>query len=91
MSDDLAEASDLIEKLIDRCARYADEIAVLQERTPEEIDMDHETAETLRDLCRDCDLDRLAVTLSARPRAGAMWRRCDGTAVGLLCVLRKAH
>lgn len=27
--------------------------------TPEEIDMDHEAAETLRQLCRSCDLDRL--------------------------------
>lgn len=27
--------------------------------TPEEIDMDHEAAETLRHLCRNCDLDRL--------------------------------
>ena len=27
--------------------------------TPEEIDMDHEAAEQLRHLCRDCDLDRL--------------------------------
>lgn len=27
--------------------------------TPEEIDMDHEAAETLRRLCRDYDLDRL--------------------------------
>lgn len=26
---------------------------------PEEIDMDHEAAEQLRCLCRDCDLDRL--------------------------------
>ncbi len=26
---------------------------------PEEIDMDHEAAEQLRQLCRDCDLDRL--------------------------------
>ena len=26
---------------------------------PEEIDMDHEAAETLRQLCRGCDLDRL--------------------------------
>mgnify|MGYP000388614822 CR=1 FL=1 len=26
------EAADLIEKLVDRCARYAEEIAVLQER-----------------------------------------------------------
>lgn len=29
------------------------------ERTPEEIDMDHEAAEQLRHLCRNCDLDRL--------------------------------
>lgn len=29
------------------------------ELTPEEIDMDHEAAEQLRQLCRDCDLDRL--------------------------------
>ena len=29
------------------------------ELTPEEIDMDHEAAEQLRRLCRDCDLDRL--------------------------------
>lgn len=43
-------------------------ISVLQDRlaayeetwlTPEEIDMDHEAAETLRQLCRNCDLDRL--------------------------------
>ena len=27
--------------------------------TPEEIDMDHEAAEQLRQLCRNCDLDRL--------------------------------
>lgn len=27
--------------------------------TPEEIDMDHEAAEQLRHLCRNCDLDRL--------------------------------
>lgn len=27
--------------------------------TPEEIDMDHEAAETLRQLCRGCNLDRL--------------------------------
>lgn len=27
--------------------------------TPEEIDMDHEAAETLRQLCQNCDLDRL--------------------------------
>lgn len=33
LSDDLAAAADLIEKLTARCARYAEEIAVAQERT----------------------------------------------------------
>lgn len=32
LSDDLAAAADLIEKLTARCARYAEEIAVAQER-----------------------------------------------------------
>lgn len=37
-----------------RLAAYED-----TERTPEEIDMDHEAAEQLRQLCQGCDLDRL--------------------------------
>jgi hypothetical protein len=37
-----------------RLAAYED-----TERTPEEIDMDHEAAEQLRHLCRNCDIDRL--------------------------------
>lgn len=41
-------------RLLDRLVKYED-----TERTPEEIDMDHEAAETLRHLCRNCDLDRL--------------------------------
>ena len=40
--------------------------------TPEEIDMDHEAAEQLRHLCRDCDLDRLEelvlVIASGKPK-----------------------
>ena len=32
---------------------------------PEEIDMDHEAAEQLRHLCRDCDLDRLEELVKA--------------------------
>ena len=35
------------------------------ELTPEEIDMDHEAAEQLRQLCRDCDLDRLEELVKA--------------------------
>ena len=41
-------------RLKDRLAAYEDTWL-----TPEEIDMDHEAAETLRQLCRGCDLDRL--------------------------------
>lgn len=41
-------------RLLDRLVKYED-----TERTPEEIDMDHEAAETLRQLCQNCDLDRL--------------------------------
>ena len=41
-------------RLKDRVAAYED-----TGREPEEIDMDHEAAEQLRRLCRDCDLDRL--------------------------------
>lgn len=44
----------LIERLTDRCAAYED-----TRLTPEEIDMDHEAAEQLRQLCQGCDLDRL--------------------------------
>lgn len=55
-------------------------ISVLQDRlaayeetwlTPEEIDMDHEAAETLRCLCQNCDLDRLE-KLAEAERAGRL-------------------
>ena len=49
-----------------RLADYED-----TERTPEEIDMDHEAAEQLRQLCRDCDLDRLE-KLAEADRAGRL-------------------
>ena len=41
------------------------------ELTPEEIDMDHEAAEQLRHLCRDCDLDRLE-KLAEADKAGRL-------------------
>lgn len=41
------------------------------ELTPEEIDMDHEAAEQLRRLCRNCDLDRLE-KLAEADRAGRL-------------------
>ena len=43
-----------ISVLQDRLAAYEDTML-----EPEEIDMDHEAAEQLRQLCRNCDLDRL--------------------------------
>lgn len=39
---------------VERLAAYED-----TRLEPEEIDMDHEAAEQLRHLCRNCDLDRL--------------------------------
>ena len=39
---------------VERLAAYED-----TDLTPEEIDMDHEAAEQIRYLCRNCDLDRL--------------------------------
>lgn len=39
--------------------------------TPEEIDMDHEAAEQLRHLCRNCDIDRLE-ELAEADRAGRL-------------------
>lgn len=39
---------------VERLAAYED-----TRLTPEEIDMDHEAAEQLRQLCQGCDLDRL--------------------------------
>lgn len=46
--------------LQDRLAAYEDAGS-----EPEEIDMDHEAAETLRQLCRGCDLDRLEELVEA--------------------------
>lgn len=43
-----------VREMMDRLAAYED-----TELTPEEIDMDHEAAEQLRQLCQGCDLDRL--------------------------------
>ena len=51
--------------------------------TPEEIDMDHEAAEQLRQLCQGCDLDRLE-ELAEADKAGRrglhriLQRRCNG-------------
>ena len=49
-----------------RLAAYED-----TRREPEEIDMDHEAAEQLRHLCRNCDIDRLE-ELADADRAGRL-------------------
>lgn len=49
-----------------QCAAYED-----TGLTPEEIDMDHEAAETLRQLCQGCDLDRLE-KLAEADKAGRL-------------------
>lgn len=49
-----------ISVLQDRLAAYEDTWL-----TPKEIDMDHEAAEQLRNLCRNCDLDRLEKLVKA--------------------------
>ena len=43
---------------------------------PEEIDMDHEAAEQLRRLCRDCDLDRLEELVEADKSGRVVIRPC---------------
>ena len=55
-----------IEKLRGRLMQYED-----TELTPEEIDMDHEAAETLRQLCRGYDLGRL-VNLAEADKSGCV-------------------
>lgn len=42
------------QRCVEQLAEYED-----TELTPEEVDMDHEAAEQLRQLCQGCDLDRL--------------------------------
>ena len=59
-------------RLKDRLADYED-----TERTPEEIDMDHEAAEQLRHLCRDCDLDRLEELAEADRDGRVVVRPCN--------------
>lgn len=46
------------------------------ELTPEEIDMDHEAAEALRRLCRNCDLDRLEKLAEADKDGRLVVRPC---------------
>ena len=50
----------IVPQLYARSGAYED-----TDLTPEEIDMDHEAAEQLRHLCRDCDLGRLEELVKA--------------------------
>ncbi len=54
------------QRCVEQLAEYED-----TELTPEEIDMDHEAAEQLRQLCRGYDLGRL-VNLAEADRAGRL-------------------
>ena len=58
-------------RLLDRLVEYED-----TERTPEEIDMDHEAAETLRQLCQNYDLDRLEKLAEADRDGRVVVRPC---------------
>ena len=54
------------QRCVEQLADYED-----TKLTPEEIDMDHEAAEQLRQLCQGCDLDRLEELAKAN-RAGRL-------------------
>lgn len=56
---------------VERLAAYED-----TELEPEEIDMDHEAAEQLRHLCRNCDLDRLEKLAEADKDGRVVVRPC---------------
>lgn len=56
---------------VERLAAYED-----TGRTPEEIDMDHEAAEQLRQLCQNCDLDRLEKLAEADRDGRVVVRPC---------------
>ena len=58
-------------RLLGRLVKYED-----TKLEPEEIDMDHEAAETLRQLCRNCDLDRLEKLAEADRDGRVVVRPC---------------
>lgn len=57
---------------VERLAAYED-----TDLTPEEIDMDHEAAEQIRYLCRNCDLDRLEKLVEADRDGRVVVRPCN--------------
>ena len=60
LGDDLAEAADRIEAQAKEIEKLRRRLKAYEDTglTPEKIDMDHEAAETLRQLCRGYDLGR---------------------------------
>lgn len=62
----------IVPRLYARLGAYED-----TDLTPEEIDMDHEAAEQLRQLCRDCDLDRLEKLAEADKDGRLVVRPCN--------------
>lgn len=58
-------------RLLDRLVKYED-----TKLEPEKIDMDHEAAETLRQLCQNCDLDRLEKLAEADRDGRVVVRPC---------------
>ena len=61
----------IVPRLYARLGAYED-----TDLTPEEIDMDHEAAETLRQLCQNCDLDRLKKLAEADRDGRVVVRPC---------------
>lgn len=62
----------IVPQLYARLGAYED-----TELTPEKIDMDHEAAEQLRHLCRNCDLDRLEKLAEADRDGRVVVRPCN--------------
>ena len=85
-----------VREMMDRLAAYED-----TRLTPEEIDMDHEAAEQLRQLCQGCDLDRLE-ELAEADKDGRLvvlpckvgdivWANLDGMRHTRKCVIEFAN
>lgn len=73
LGDDLAEAADRIEAQAKEIEKLRRRLKAYEDTglTPEKIDMDHEAAETLRQLCRGYDLGRL-VNLTEADKDGRL-------------------
>ena len=87
------EAADLIEKLIDRCARYAEEIAVLQEREKwvpvterlPEVWRNDETSELVNYMIIVLILASTSVIITQTRRNGFAWHYLVPSRTGGLC------